>query len=187
MSAATCFLKHIFSMKKLLFIAAALVSCLASAMAQDDAISRYFSKYAEDERFTTVYISPKMFSMVAKISTNDPEWEKTRDVVKDLKGLRVLVADSTNGIPLYREAMSKIPTNEYEELITVKDKGENVRIMVKESGDVISELLLLVGGADQFVMLSFAGKIDLNKISSLAKSLNVEGAEHLDKVKKHED
>ena len=171
-------------MKKLLFMAAALVSCLASATAQDDAISRYFSKYANDDRFTTVYISPKMFSMVAKISTSDPEWEKTRDVIKDLKGLRVLVADSTDGMPLYREAMSRIPTNEYEELITVKDKGENIRIMIKESNDVISELLLLVGGADQFVMLSFAGRIDLNKISSLAKSLNVEGAEHLDQIEK---
>ena len=81
-------------MKKFLFLAAALLSGLATATAQDDAISRYFSKYADDPRFTTVYISPKMFSMVAKISTNDPEWEKTRDVIKDLRGLRVLVADS---------------------------------------------------------------------------------------------
>ena len=65
----------------------------------------------------------------------------------------------------------------------MRDKGENVRIMVKESGDVIHELLLLVGGSDQFVMLSFTGKIDLNKISTLAKSLNVEGADHLELLK----
>jgi hypothetical protein len=32
-------------------------------------------------------------------------------------------------------------------------------------------------------MLSFLGKIDLKKISSLGTSLNVEGAEHLSKVK----
>jgi hypothetical protein len=172
-------------MKKFLFIALACLGSLSQLAAQDDAISKYFSKYAENDAFTVVYISPKMFQMVAKISTNDPEWEKTRDVVKDLKGLRVLVADSTDGLKYYREAMKNIPTNEYEELITVRDKGENVRIMVKESNDVVSELLLLVGSTDEFVMLSFAGKIDLNKISSLAKSLNVEGAEHLDKIKKN--
>ena len=169
-------------MKKM-FVLTMLVLVSFVARSQDDAISRYFSKYAEDPRFTVVYISPKLFQMVSKISTSDPDWEKTKEVVKDLTALRVLVADSTDGMPLYKEAIAKIPVKEYEELITVRDKGENVRIMVKESGDVIHELLLLVGGSDQFVMLSFTGKIDLNKISTLAKSLNVEGADHLELLK----
>ena len=47
---------------------------------------------------------------------------------------------------------------------------------------MINELLLLVGGKDEFVMVSFIGNIDLNKISKLAKVLDVEGAEHLDKL-----
>lgn len=170
-------------MKRMLFLAVMLIAALSKIQAQDDAITRYFSKYAEDERFTVVYISPKLFQMVSKISTDDPDWEKAKEVVKDLRGLRVLVADSINGMPLYKEAMTKIPVKEYEELITVRDKEENVRIMIKEAGGIIDELLLLVGSPDEFVMLSFSGRIDLAKISSLAKTLNVEGAEHLDKIK----
>ncbi|RMD75878.1 MAG: DUF4252 domain-containing protein, partial [Bacteroidetes bacterium] len=35
---------------------------------------------------------------------------------------------------------------------------------------------------DEFVMLSFVGNIDLKKIGELSKVLNVEGAEHLEKL-----
>ncbi len=173
-----------------------------SVSAQDDAISKYFSKYAEDERFTVVYISPKMFNMISKISTDDPDFESAKEVIKDLKGLRILVADGesedengqkiaaknpVNGMAMYKEAMNTLDMNSYEELLTVRDGQENVRFVVKEDAGTISELLLLVGSPDEFVMLSFAGKINLDKISKLGKSLNVEGAEHLGKIKNKND
>lgn len=156
--------------------------------AQNDAITRFFDKYVNDEKFTVVYVSPKMFQMAAKIETTDPEWNKFRDVVKDLGGLRVLVADEiTNGVELYKEALNKVPVSEYSELLTVRDGKENVRIWTRDSGNIISELLLLVGAPDEFVLLSFTGKIDLNKISTLAKTLDIDGVEHLDKINKKKE
>ena len=67
--------------------------------------------------------------------------------------------------------------------MTVKDKGDNVKFLTKGNGDVVDELLLLVGGADDFVLMSFVGKLDLNKISKLANKLDIQGSEHLDKLK----
>lgn len=160
----------------------------ASAGAQNDAINRFFNQYMEDERFTVVFISPKMFNLVSKISTDDEDWEKFRGVVGDLTGLRVLTADSIgNGIALYKEALAKVPAGEYSELLTVRDGGENVRIWTKDSGTVINELLLLVGSPDEFVLLSLTGRIDLDKISELSKDLDIEGVQHLDKVKKNKE
>jgi hypothetical protein len=186
-------------MKRILILGFALLFSQLTSMAQDDAISKYFSKYAEDERFTVVYISPKMFEMIAKIDTKDAEWEKAKSVISDLRGLRILVADNDddddnntttlapakkiNGHAMYKDAMQTLNGRSYDELLTVRDGQQNVRFMTKETGGVISELLLLVGEPDEFVMLSFTGKIDLKKISALSKTLNVEGAEHLDKVK----
>ena len=57
-----------------------------SLQAQNDAISRFFNKYAEDERFTVVYVAPKLFSMISKVSSADEEWNQMRDIVKDLGG-----------------------------------------------------------------------------------------------------
>lgn len=161
--------------------------CLAqAAQAQNDAITRFFEQYMEDERFTVVYIAPKLFSMVGKIETDDPEWEKYREVVGDLTGLRVLTTEDSlvDGVALYKEALSKVPASEYSELLTVRDGQENVRIWIKDSGNIINELLLLVGSPDEFVLLSLTGKIDLDKISVLSKNLDIQGAEHLEKVHK---
>lgn len=171
-------------MKQLVFSLLFLVAGTFSANAQNDAITRFFNQYADDERFTVVYIAPKLFQLAAKIETDDEDWNNIREVVKDLGGLRVLTADSiTDGLALYKTALSKVPTNEYSELLTVRDKDENVRIWTKDSGNIIEELLLLVGQPDQFVLLSFTGKIDLDKISSLSKVLDVKGADQLEKIK----
>lgn len=171
-------------MKQFIFSLLFLFAASATTMAQNDAITRFFNQYSEDERFTVVYIAPKLFHLAAKIETDDEDWNNIREIVKDLGGLRVLVADSiADGLALYKSALSKVPANEYSELLTVRDKDENVRIWTKDSGNIIEELLLLVGKPDEFVLLSFTGKIDLDKISELSKVLDVKGADQLEKVK----
>ena len=137
------------AMKPLLFFFAFFFAGIFSAAAQNDAITRFFNQYAEDERFTVVYIAPKLFQLVAKVETDDEDWNNIRQVVKDLGGLRVLAADSiANGLEMYKSALSKVPAGEYSELLTVRDKDENVRIWTKDSGNIIEELLLLVGKPD---------------------------------------
>ncbi|MBL7782905.1 MAG: DUF4252 domain-containing protein [Saprospiraceae bacterium] len=172
-------------MKKQFFLILTVVlGSILQAHAQNDGITRFFKQYEDDERFTMVYVSPKMFQMVAKIETDDEDWNNIREVVKDLGGLRVLTADSIgDGVAMYKSALSRVPQNEYSELLTVRDGKENVRFWIKDSGNIIEELLLLVGSEDEFTMLSFTGKIDLDKISQLSKSLDIDGAEHLGKIK----
>ncbi|MBP6825425.1 MAG: DUF4252 domain-containing protein, partial [Saprospiraceae bacterium] len=92
-------------MKKILFLLPVFLLSAIFAQAQNDAITRFFEKYTDDERFTIVYIAPKMFQLVSKIETNDEDWNKVREVVKDLGGLRVLTADSiTDGLAIYKDA-----------------------------------------------------------------------------------
>lgn len=171
-------------MKKIFLLLIGCFWMFQTAQAQSDAITRFFDKYVEDERFTVVFVAPKLFDMVGKIKTDDPDWESYREVVGNLTGLRVLTADSiTDGVALYKEALGKVPIGEYSELLTVRDGQENVRIWVKDSGNIIHELLLLVGSPDEFVLLSLTGVIDLDKISTLSKGLDIQGIDQLDKVK----
>ena len=162
------------------------IGILNSTFGQVDAISKYFDQYVEDDRFTMVYISPKMFELITKLDLDemkDEEAAMVLDIVSDLKGLRVLTTEFTP-IEFYKEAVNKINMDEYELLLSVRDKGDNVRFVIKDDGNIINELLLLVGGSDEFVMVSFVGKIDLNKISELSKVIDIDGAEHLEKIGK---
>jgi vacuolar-type H+-ATPase subunit F/Vma7 len=175
-------------MKYLSMIIIAVLGFSFNATAQDDAISKYFNKYADDEKFTVVYISAKMFEMLGKLdldNVGDKDTEAILEIVKDMRGLRVLTTEH-NAVQVYNDALKTINTKGYEQLMTVRTEDENVQFLVKESGDVINELLLLVGEADEFVMVSFVGNIHLDKISKLAKVLDVEGAEHLEKLEDQE-
>ena len=144
---------------------------------------KYFSKYVDDSRFSAVYISPKMFNMVSKIEIEDMEPE-VQEVIRSMKGLRILHTEQ-NALQYYNEAIKTISTNDYELLLTARNEGENVRFMVKENGNIVQELLMLVGGEKNFALLSFMGNIDLKKIGKLAKALDIDNLHYLDKLEKN--
>lgn len=167
-------------MKRIFVIGLMLVAYL-SAGAQMDAISKYFDKYIDDERFTMVYVSPKMFNLVSKLDVEDMDAD-VKQLLNEIKGLRILTTDE-NPMAYYKEAMANFNVSEYERLMEVRDGDEKIHFLIKSgAGDRIEELLLLVGGSE-FVMLSFVGNIDLDKISKLASGMDIKGAEHLDKIK----
>lgn len=170
------------TMKRILSVLIFVAVATVSSYAQNDAINRFFESYQDNEEFSSVYVSPRMFQMVAKVAGEEMEGDLA-DVVKDLQGLQVLMTE-VEPMKYYQEAVKKIPLGEYELLVKVRDEGQNVRIFSKSSGDVINELVLMVGGADEFVLMSFVGKIDINKLSKLATTLDIDGAESLELLSK---
>lgn len=157
-----------------------IITASISSFGQQDAIMKYFGKYVDDEKFTVVYISPKMFDMVAKIEIEDMEPD-VQQVIKSLKGLRILHTEQ-NTLQYYNEALKAINSNEYEVLLTARENGENVRFLVKDNGDIVEELLMIVGGDKNFALLSFLGNIDLKKVGKLAKALDIDNLQYLDKL-----
>jgi|APTNR8051073442_1049403.scaffolds.fasta_scaffold03878_4 hypothetical protein len=166
-------------MKYLLAVLLACTTFAAGLAAQSDAnaIERYFAQYLEDERFSVVYISPKLFQMIDRIGAeqlqlDDQAATTFREVARDLRGLRILSTD-VNPQQFYQEAKQRINTKEYEPLMTVRDRGgDNVEFLVRENSQgIIEELLLLAGGADEFTLLSFVGRIDLDKVARLAREM----------------
>ncbi|HAY70519.1 MAG TPA: DUF4252 domain-containing protein [Saprospirales bacterium] len=154
------------------------------ANAQQDAITRLFGKYVDDTRFTAVYISPKVFDMISTLTKEQQVKDKElTEVLTNLKGIRILSTETTPKA-FFQEALKSLETNKFDLLMQVRDKTENVRFFVRDDGPVVDELILLVGGDNSFTVMSFTGKIDLKKISKLSESINVDGAEHLEKLEK---
>ncbi|MBK8704897.1 MAG: DUF4252 domain-containing protein [Saprospiraceae bacterium] len=162
-------------MKRLQWILViALLPVAASLQAQANAIEKYFSQYVEDDRFSVVYISSRLLNMMKDADIEDFDDEESKvimEIAKDLKGLRILSTDVTPD-KFYKEAKEKINTSEYEVWMTVRDKdGDNVEFLVKENKEKkIEELLMLISG-DEFMLLSFVGNIDLDKVSKLADEI----------------
>jgi hypothetical protein len=170
-------------MKKLILIV--LVIFAVQAQAQD-AISKFFSKYQNDESFSNVTVSSKMFSLFTDMEVNSPEDKEVINAISKLKGLRILAKeDARNARELYKEAFTLIPAKDYEELMTVRDKDADMKFFIKDDGKgKISELLMVMGGNNDFMILSLFGEIDLKQISRLGRKMDIGGLDKLENMDK---
>ena len=172
-------------MKKIFIPMIAFMFLAVAGQAQADAITKYFDKYLQDERFSMIYISPKMFNLASRIELESDDLDPDiMDIVKELKGMRILTFDGEGSAGYYKEALGKINSNNYEELMTYRG-DENVYIAVSSNGDIVNELLLLIGSNNDFMLMSFIGNIDLKKVGKIGKLLDIDGLEHLEKIEKH--
>lgn len=174
-------------MKRIIVAVVIVTATSVEAFAQNDAISRFFNKYSNDTSFTQVNVSSKMFSLFTDMESDDPEDKEVLNAISKLKGLRILGKQhSSNARALYKEAFSMIPAKDYEELMSVRDKDKDMKFLIKENGGKISELLMIMGGNEEFMILSLFGEIDLKQVSRIGSKMKVSGLENLDKMnKKH--
>lgn len=168
-------------MKKILVVVIVLVA--ANGVYAQDAISKFFSKYQDDESFTQVLVSSKMFSMFTNMEVESKEDQEVLNAISKLKGLKILAKENTSDArKLYKEAFALIPVKEFEELMSVRDKDKDMKFLIKESGGKITELLMIMGGADDFMIMSLFGEIDLKQVSRIGKKMDVKGLENLENI-----
>jgi len=155
--------------------------------AQTGPVDKLFDKYAGKDGYTTVYITKYMFSMF-KDTDNTDEPDELNEILGKLNSIKILaVEDSELVTPrtnFYDEIMKELPREKYNELMVVKEKDSDVVFLAREEKGVIVELLLIAGGssADDNVLISIQGEIDLENISKLSKGLNIGGMESLEKI-----
>lgn len=155
-----------------------------TAVNGQDVISKFFNKYQDDESFTNVNISSKMFGLFTQIDAETPEDKEVLEAISKLKGLKILAKENArNSHELYKEALGLIPKN-FEELMSVRDKDKDMKFMIDENNGKISEMLMVVGGDDEFMIMSLFGEIDLKQISRIGSKMNIKGLENLQKMDK---
>jgi len=171
-------------MKKIIIL---LFLSLPLMLSGQSAADELFDKYSGKEGFTSVYITKLMFAMFADMEHEDPEFEK---LVNDLKSIKILATDESNdqlNINFYKEIMSSLPEKEYQELMIIKEKDQDIKFLVREVDGQIRELLLIAGGKDSNALISIQGLINLKTISKLSKSMKVDGLEHLNEIDKKKE
>ena len=118
-----------------------------------------------------------MFSLFTEIEAEDEDEEKILEAMSKLKGVKAIISNrSEKGKTLYFDAIKTIEKDgNYEELMTVEDAGENIQFMIRDEAGKISELLMVIGGKENFMVMTLYGEIDLNSIAKLSRVLKIKG------------
>lgn len=153
-----------------------------------------FDKFEEMDNVTSVIVNKNMFKMLSSMSgmADDQEAKNFMELAKTLENLRVFTTiDKKASADMLSSFNTYLKNSKLEELMRVKDGGNNVKFYVKpgKTENLVSELLMFVESKDstgkqQTVLMSLTGLIDLNKISALTEKMNIPGGEQLKKGNK---
>ena len=148
-----------------------------------------FDRFEDLDEVSSVVVNKNMFNLLVKmdVDTDDPEAKEFMDIAKSLSGLKVFITEDEKVSADMKATVDKyLKSAELEELMRVKDKDANVKFYVKSGKDEdhVSELLMFVTGIKNMdveiddrkietVLLTLTGDIDLTKIGSLTKKMDL--------------
>lgn len=158
-------------MKRLVLIILA-VAFPAFIMAQNSAVDKLFNKYQGRQGITTVNISPGLFQMVNAMGLEEIEDQDfPLDKVASVKILTIEDEEGYEGVNFYEEIKNDLDVSDFEEVMTVNDGGEVVRMWMKVDKKAVSEFLLIVGGEDN-VLIYITGSFDMNDLEELTEHMD---------------
>ena len=172
------------------FIAIAFLLASAGAgYGQSEVVSQVFEKFEDADGFTSVDISKGLFELVAEIEAEDPDFDDFKKAIEGLESMKLLAysLEEGKGDPqvksdFVREINATIPFKEYEELMVIRDSDARINFYAKSDKQVIKEMIMVVDGKDEAVLLSLFGNLDLNYITKLGKGMNMGGMEYLNRM-----
>lgn len=159
-----------------------------------------FDRFEDLEGVSSVIVNKNMFNLLGKmnIDSDDPEAKEFMEIAQSLSGLKVFATEDKAISADMKATVDKyLRSASLEELMRVKDEDTNVKFYIKSGKDEdhVSELLMFVTGIKnvdvemndkqrkiETVLLSLTGDIDLTKIGSLTKKMDL--PEELKEVEK---
>lgn len=169
-------------MKKAIVSFIIFFSISVGIFAQSSAIDRYFEKYQDDDRFTQITVSSRMFGLFVNFEMDDPSEQELVETISNLKGLKILASDSVANVEqLFTEASNK-PKAQMDELLSIKEGEAEFNFYINETDGKINELLMVGKESHSIFILSLVGNIDLKQISALSKKMNIDAFEHFEHV-----
>ena len=169
-------------MKKLILVLAMGIIGISTIMAQSP-VDIIFDKYNGQDGFTNVTINQYLFEMLAKMDTTADGREMT-EMAASIETIQILAMDTVMpGINLYEDVMKATKKANFKELMTVKEKDNDIVFLVDDRDGRIYELLMVVGGTkEDNAIIRIKGDIDLAKMGSMARTMKIEGMENLEKL-----
>ena len=167
-------------MKRFFFFLLLLPLFSPTLFAQNAPIQGFIEQHKNESGFIHAFLSKDLFEMATQTELKNEDWNGLHNVVKNIGSLSILAADSIQNAPqLYKEAKALIPSESFDELLAVRDGSDNVRIWVKSEENVVTDLVLLVGAREEFVLVCFSGKLELGNLSELAQLFEAGKVEQL--------
>lgn len=145
----------------------------SAGYSQTSRIGELFDQYQNSEGVTSIQIAKPMFQLISQLDIDDGDLSKIKPLVNKINSLRILIVekDSSNTArfdKLQSELQTALKGLNYEELMSINDADDTIRILAeKTDSDLLSNLILSIKGADETMFLILDGVLSMDDISTL--------------------
>lgn len=147
-----------------------------AAQSQNRGIKNFYHKYKKTEG-THNFVLPGFLiwlsTGVANEIVDDPEAKVALKFARKFKTMRLLTMEDGNNVTKedYKNLVASAKKGNYEELISVKEKGTKIHIMGRGKKGKFKNLLVLVSEEDSFTMMNMKTNIKVKDINRLINDL----------------
>ena len=163
-------------MKRLVVTAVALMFSIGFTMAQSKTVQKFHDKYRGIEDAKVVSLNHGIFELFASIASFDEDDEDAKVISR--------IADNITSmdllaIPLYKsgfdkndivEMRSALEKENYEEMMSVRDGSDHVYFLTQGSKNEVKNMLVLISGDDEFMVMNINGTLNMKDLAYLAKN-----------------
>ena len=156
-------------MKKI-FIAIAILAIPFLASSQQESIEKFYNKYVDNEKISDISLNGWILSMASKMSE-----EEGTEILQKITEEKDIVSKAD-----VKKLMRDVRKNDFEDLMTVRDEGTRVNFMIREEGENITNVLVIIHGDGEFILLSLEGNLNMEDLKQL--EFDVEGGDIFKKL-----
>jgi Domain of unknown function (DUF4252) len=176
-------------MKKLLFFVFILLTVNQLAQAQTESIDRFVRKYKRAATGDKVDITVP--GWLIRFGTNfikeeDMEGVDIQAIARKISSVRIVSIEGGAKIASadFKSLMDDAKEENFEELLNIRDNGDNIHIMVREKKGLIRDLFIMVQeNSGEFVLLDIGGKFTMEDISRAIQDVKLNKEKHKSKSK----
>jgi hypothetical protein len=142
-----------------------------------------FEKYEGQEGVYIFRIPPGLIGIFVDGEKN-PELKQS---LRKMEMIKVMIFDKderskTDKNEILREFNEKLRESQFQDLLLMNEGEQTIRIKYREDEEeIIQEMMILITEEDTFLGLSMVGKIDLNQMTKVAKSMKIEDFQNVGK------
>lgn len=160
-------------MKKVITLIAIVAIAFTTSTLHAENIENIFSDIAKEKKAENVKVGGFLMSLAKMFADKEKDEEGAR-MLKCINSIQVidLKSDATK-TSQYMSRMNRLNDNEgFETLMRIKDKGDNMRIMLKRSGDKIKGFYILNIDDSSISAIKILGNFTKKDIDQLMKDYN---------------
>ena len=162
-------------MKKLFATALILTAAISGATAQSIYFENLYKDFEGNEDAMTMSLTGNLLTMASWFTDEAEDSETFSELGKSIDRMRLVMLEDGDLLPASEiEEFKRLITSreKFEELMTMRDGGETVDVFAIEADGLLSEIIMVMEGDEEVVIVDIWGKIKLEQVSDIVDGVD---------------